>query len=54
MKKFFMPNSVTTDDKLPGNFVNSMLLNLMRVEKSWIKKHSFPFGVSIMAVIKKI
>jgi SAM-dependent methyltransferase len=49
----FRPNRWETDDELPRDLINKLFLGIMRIEKNWLKKHTFPFGVSLLAVIRK-
>ena len=40
------------DELTPGPFVNSTLLNIWRLEGSWIPQRVLPFGLSLLAILR--
>lgn len=45
--------SASSGDAIPGQSVNSVLYRIFRAECRWLSHRSFPFGVSLFAVLTK-
>ncbi|MDD3461617.1 MAG: class I SAM-dependent methyltransferase [Mesotoga sp.] len=52
-KKLFKIDSKTTDVKKTGKIFNDILISILNFESKILKKFNLPFGVSIIAIIKK-
>jgi SAM-dependent methyltransferase len=40
----------TADDRMPSPIVNSLLRKLFSLEAGWLRRHSLPFGLSIVVI----
>jgi len=52
LQKFFVPHK-KSDIKHTGNFLNNILLIILLVESLYLKRFSFPFGVSLLCIGRK-
>jgi SAM-dependent methyltransferase len=53
LNNLLRPDRVETDDELPNSVINNLFSAIMRFECAWLRKHTLPAGVSVMAVVRK-
>jgi SAM-dependent methyltransferase len=54
LARFKPPARAEPDTAVPGPMLNSILRRVFLCERAWLEKRSMPFGVSILAVARKL
>lgn len=52
LKDKLLNSSSITGTKIPGSYLNKILLKVFALERYWLKKNNFPFGVSLVGIFK--